>query len=109
MYSRKKGSIGMKSREKIIFLLGFVFMVFNCLLYAQGEHNEDPHYEWFEGAEVAIREDGIYADSNKGMIKLNVVEYDRINNRYKIICSCLQRPGLDSGEALSVPYEDVSE
>ncbi len=98
----------MKNRKKLNFLFIGVFMIFNGLLNAQEGHNEDPHYEWFEGNEVAVREDGVYADSNKGMIKLNVVEFDRANNRYKVICSCLQKPGLDSGEALSVPFEGVS-
>ena len=99
----------MKSKEKIVFLLSSIFMVFNGLLHAQEGHNEDPHYEWFEADEVAICDDGIYADSNKGMMKLNVVEYDKVNNRYKVLCSCLKSPGLDSGEALSVPHEDASE
>ena len=94
----------MKNREKMVFLL-CVFMVFSGLLSAGEEHNEDPHYEWFEGNRVAIQEDGIYADSNKGMIKLNVVEYDRVNDRYKVLCSCRSRKGLDPGEALSIPYE----
>ena len=98
----------MKSRGIVVFLLSSVFMVSNILLNAWEGHREDPHYEWFEGNEVAVREDGIYADSNKGMIKLNVVEYDRVNNRYKVICSCLQK-GLDPGEALSVPYENASQ
>ena len=99
----------MNNRGKIVFLLSSVFMVFSGLLNAWEEHKEDPHYEWFEGDEVAVEEDGIYADSNKGMMKLNVVEYDRVNDRYKVLCSCLKRPGLDPGEALSVPYEDASE
>lgn len=70
---------------------------------------EDLHYEWFEADEVAVLEDSIYTDSNKGVIKPNVVEYDRVNNRYKVLCSCLKRPGLDPGEALSVLYIDASE
>ncbi len=84
-------------------------MIFNGLLNAQEGHKEDPHYEWFEGDAVAVREDGIYADSNKGMFKLNVVEYDRVNNRYKVFCRCLEDPHLDSAEALSAPYESVSQ
>ncbi|NGX60503.1 MAG: hypothetical protein KR126chlam3_01678 [Chlamydiae bacterium] len=63
----------MKNRGKIVFLLSSVFMVFNGLLNAQEGHEEDPHYEWFEADEVAVEEDGIYAASNKGMFKLNVV------------------------------------
>ena len=99
----------MRSRKNIVCLLSSIFMIFNSWVNAWERHEEDPHYEWFEGDEVAIREDGIYADSNKGMIKLNVVEYDRINNRYKVECCCLQRPELDPGEAMSVPYQGVSE
>ena len=99
----------MKSREKIMFLLSAVFIVFGGLLYAQEGHEESPHYEWFEADEVAVREDGIYAATNKGMMKLNVVEYDRVNDRYKVLCSCLKRSGLDPDEALSIPYEDASE
>ena len=84
-------------------------MVFSSWLSAQEEHSEDPHYEWFAGSEVAVEEDGIYADSNKGMIRLNVVEYDRGNDRYKVLCSCLKRRGLDMGEALSAPPKDLPE
>ncbi len=98
----------MKSREKLVFLLSSVFIVFKGLLIAQENHIEDPHYEWFEGDEVAVREDGIYTASNKGMIKLNIVEYDGLNNRYKVLCNCLQGHGLDSSEALSLPHEDNS-
>ena len=73
------------------------------------EHKEDPHYEWFEADAVVVQDDGIFAASNKGMFKLNVVEYDRVNDRYKVLCSCLKRRGLDPSEALSVPYEDASQ
>ncbi len=96
----------MKNREKAIFLLSSVFIVFKGLLIAQEDYIEDPRYEWFEGYEVAAREDGIYTDSNKGMMKLNVVEYDEVNNRYKVLCSYLQRHELDSSESLGIPHED---
>lgn len=99
----------MKSREKILFLLISGFVVFNGLLIAQEEHKEDPHYEWFDSDQVAVNEDGIYADSNKGMFKLNVVEYDRVNDRYKVLCSCLKRRGLDPVQALAFPQEDTYE
>ncbi len=95
----------MKSREKIIFFLSSISLVFCIYLNAEEGHSEDPHYEWFDGSEIAVLHDGIYADSNKGMFKLNVVEYDRVNDRYKVLCSCLKRRGLDPVEALSVPLE----
>jgi len=98
----------MNSSKKLAFLFISIFMIYNGLNAWEG-HNEDPHYEWFAGDEVAVKDDGIYADSNKGLIKLNVVEYDRVNNRYKVICNCLQRPELDPAEALSIPYQDASE
>lgn len=98
----------MKNRKKTLFLLSSVFLICNGLLHAREGHEEDPHYEWFDAVEVAVCEDGIYADSNKGMFKLNVVEYDRINNRYKVLCRCLEDSHLDPAEALSAPYENVS-
>lgn len=109
MYSREKMGIDMKNRRKIMFLLSTISILFGSLLTAQEGHKEDPHYEWFEANEVAVCEDGIYTDSVKGMIKLNVVEYDQENDRYKVLCSCLKRRGLDPAEALSIPYEGVSE
>lgn len=99
----------MKNRRMLKLLFSSACTIFSCLLNAQEDHKEDPHYVWFEGNEVLVQEDGIYAASNKGMIKLNVVEYDRINNRHKVLCSCLQRPGLDSAEVVSVPYQPISE
>ena len=97
----------MKIREKIVFLLSIVFAVFNG--YAREGHEESPHYEWIDGKDVAVNEDGIYIDTNKGMMRLNVVAYDREINRYQVLCSCLERPYLDPFEALSIPLEDVSE
>lgn len=99
----------MKSREKIIFLLSSVLLGFNGSLNAWEGHEEDPHYEWFDADSVAVLEDGIYTDSNKGPLRLNVVEHDRVNNRYKVLCSCLKRHGLGLEEALSIPYEEISE
>jgi len=99
----------MKNKNKALFLLSSVFLICNGLLHAREGHKEDPHYVWFEGDEVAAEEDGIYADSNKGLFKLNVVEYDRVNNRYKVLCRCLEDSHLDPAEALSVPYESISQ
>ena len=95
----------MRNSKKFVFT-SIAFLLFSGMLNAQEGHKENPHYEWFEADEVAVLEDGVYTDSNKGMIRLNVVEYDRVNDRYKVLCTCLERPGLDPGEALSVPYED---
>jgi hypothetical protein len=80
-------------------------MLSGGLLGAFEEHKEDPHFVWFAGDEVAVEEDGIYADSKRGMLKLNVVEYDRGNNRYKVLCRCLKIRDLDMDEALSIPPE----
>lgn len=95
-------------KNKMLFV-ALIFVVSSGLLYTEEEHKENPHYEWFDRDEVAVQEDGIYADSNKGMFKLNVVEYDRVNNRYKVVCRCLEDPHLDSAEALSAPYKGASE
>jgi len=59
----------MKNRKKALFLLSSVFLICNGLLHSREGHKEDPHYVCFEGDEVAVEEDGIYADSNKGMFK----------------------------------------
>lgn len=96
----------MKNRKNPVALLVTVFMVFSRWLFAQEEHKEDPHFVWFAGDEVAVEEDGIYADSKRGMLKLNVVEYDRGNNRYKVLCRCLKIRDLDMDEALSIPHEE---
>ncbi len=98
----------MKTKLTINFLL-VTFLSIACSLIAREGHEEDPHYEWFEADEVAVCDDGVYTDSNKGMMKLNVVEYDPIGNRYLVRCRCLEDPHLDPAEALSVPYEDASE
>ena len=91
-------------------LLGISASLFlSGYLYAWERHEEDPHYVWFEGEDVAVMEEGIFANSNKGMLKLNVIEYDRLNDRYKVLCRCLEDPHLDSGEALSAPYEAGSQ
>lgn len=92
-----------------ILIIASIFSNLTGFLHAREGHDEDPHYEWFDGDEVAVLEDGVYADSNKGMMKLNVVEHDRVNNRYKVLCTCLQRPGLAPGEALSVPFDSDSQ
>ncbi len=99
----------MKNRKKTVFLLSAIPMFFNGLLNAHEGHEEDPHYEWFEADEVAVCDDGIYAASNKGLFKLNVVEYDPIGDRYLVRCRCLEDSHLDPAEALSIPYEDISE
>lgn len=96
----------MRNNKIISKIISFLF--FGGLLTAWDGHKEDPHYVWFEGGEVAVQEDGIYADSNKGMFKLSVIEYDRVNNRYKVLCRCLEDSHLDPAEALSVPYKSIS-
>lgn len=96
----------MKHKDKITLLLSSSILFFTGLLHGQEDHSEDPHYVWFEGNGLAVTENGIFADSNKGMLQLNVVEYDRVNDRYKVLCSCLRRRGLDPGEALSILPED---
>lgn len=93
----------MKTRNKIN-LIALTVLILTQPLSAH-DHNEEPHYEWFEGNQVAIREDGIYTDSKKGMMKLNVVAYDSINDKYKVQCNCLQIHDRDPTEALSCPFE----
>ena len=100
MCLKEKKEDAMKNRMLIIIS---IFSVISGFSYVSEGHQEDPHYEWFEGDEVAALEDGIYADSNKGMFKLNVVEHDRVNNRYKVLCRCLEGSHLDPADALSVP------
>ena len=89
-------------------------LIGSVLLLMQGvnayeNHDEDPHFVWFEADGLAVMEDGVYADSNKGMLKLNVVEFDRVNNRYKVLCSCKKWPGMDFTDALGAPCEGTAE
>lgn len=93
----------MKNKRKLTIML--IFSVISATLSASENHTEDPHYVWFNENEVAVQEDGIYTDSNKGMMKLNVVEHDRVNNRFKVLCNCLNQRDLDFTTALSAPYE----
>lgn len=76
-------------------------LTFCSTLCSQTGHDENPHFEWIEGKEVAVLEDGIYIDSNKGLMLLNVVEYDRMNERYLVKCSCMESSHLTPLEALS--------
>ncbi|MDN3506605.1 MAG: hypothetical protein P0S96_05185 [Simkaniaceae bacterium] len=92
-----------------IFIIANTFCILSGFLYAQEGHEEELHYEWFQEDQVAVAEDGIYAESNKGMFKLNIVEYDRVNKRYKVRCRCLEDPHLDAAEALAVPCDYVSQ
>ncbi len=94
----------MKNNNKII-LLFLCGATFTRLLHGHTNHNEDPHYEWFESIDVAVKEEGVYASSYRGMFKLNVVDYDPINDRYKVQCNCLNMPYIDPTEALSFPCE----
>lgn len=90
----------MKNREKVLLIL----TLFCSCLHAREGHEESPHYEWIAGEAVAVCEDGVYISSVKGMTRLNVVEYDRVNDRYRVLCSCLEKPYLYPFEALAVPY-----
>lgn len=90
-------------RHKRTLICLSTLLTTSTLLHSYESHTEDPHYEWFEEEEVAVLEDGVYTDSNKGMIKLNVVEHDRVNNRYKVQCNCLKIRDRDQTDGLSMP------
>lgn len=87
------------------FILYFCFCSFSAI-QAYEEHVEDPHYVWFPASEVYVSEDGVYVDTKRGMMQLNVVEHDRVADRYKVLCSCLKYRGSDYDQALSFPPED---
>ncbi|MBS0629745.1 MAG: hypothetical protein JSS30_05920 [Verrucomicrobia bacterium] len=99
----------MKIRKKVKVFLFAATLIFGYELDAREGHEESPHYEWIEGKDVAVLDDGIYIDTVKGMMRLNVVDYDRVNDRYQILCTCLERPGLLPFEALSVPFQEKVE
>ena len=81
------------------FMSGLLLLC--SMLSASEGHEENPHFEWIESREVAVFEDGIYIESNKGLMLLNVVEYDQVNDRYLVQCFCLGNNQLIPLEALS--------
>ncbi len=95
----------MKRRTEIKFFLFTASLILSGVLNAREGHEESPHYEWIDGQDVAVCEDGIYIGTVKGMMQLNVVDYDRINDRYQVRCSCLEKPWLDPYENLGIPPE----
>lgn len=92
--------------RSVLFFLCINLYAFGFINSPDEDHSEDPHYVWFDGKDVVVHEDGIYIDSNKGMAKINVVEYDRLNDRYKVLCRCLFLNYTDPLDSISFPYED---
>ncbi len=54
-------------------------LIANCYL-------DDKPCGWLSGTQVHVDKDGVYIDTNKGKIKMNVIEYDYENNRYLVEC-----------------------
>lgn len=77
----------MKNRKKIMLLIA---VFFSNLLSAEECQYQISDYEWIEGKDVMVREDGIYIDTNKGLMPINVVDYDKENDRYLVKCTPLE-------------------
>ena len=88
----------------VFFIACMIFIGTSSFVLTPEDHSVDPHYVWFEGERLSVTEDGVLADSNKGIIILNVVEYDAVNNRYKVLCRCNKGYGIGSSEAVGMPY-----
>lgn len=88
--------------RKVLFAVACM-VTFTGLLCAWEGHEESPHYEWISGEDVAVHEDGIYMATAKGMMRLNVVGYDRVTDQYQVLCSCLLKPGYFPYETLAAP------
>ena len=76
----------MKNKEKILFLLSTVSVFTYTSGWTYESHDQNPQYEWVDEKDIAIREDGVYIDSNKGLMKVIVIEEDKENKRYLIDC-----------------------
>lgn len=48
------------------------------------------HIGWIERKNVNVSEDGITIATNKGVVPLNVIEYDKQNDRYLVECINMQ-------------------
>lgn len=59
-------------------------MLFVNSLSADVNTGKYPRYEWSDGKDVLVGENGVYIDTNKGLLRLDVVEYDKENDRYLI-------------------------
>ncbi len=70
--------------------MGIGLILFGAPIGANEVEGQATHHEWVEGHEVALCEDGVYVDSNKGPMWLKVVEYDRENDRYLVEWPCLE-------------------
>ena len=70
------GGINMKNR----ILVSMLILSSNLL----GEDNKLPPYEWIDAKNLFITADGVYIDTNKGMTRLLVIDYDAQTNRYLV-------------------------
>lgn len=80
----------MKNRETKGFLIGIALMILSSFINAEEDGNQSIHHEWVEQEEVAVCPDGIYIDSNKGLMRLKVIDYDKENNRFLVEFPCLE-------------------
>jgi len=78
----------MKINAKTLLLSIFV-SVLMFSLDGEGRNEQYIVYKWFEAADVTIRDDEAYIDSNKGLARVTVIEYDSENDRYLIEISDL--------------------
>jgi hypothetical protein len=84
----------------------YSLLIFCNVLTAREGHETNPHYEWVTSKEVAVLDDGIFIECHQGLMLLNVVEYDPVNDRYLVKCSCLDNDRLTPLEALSPRARD---
>ncbi len=75
-------------KNKIICkLFGLSLIIFSLPLNGQEDGIEMPLYEWIDESELAITENGVYIDTNKGFSLVEVENYNEEKGQYLIDCS----------------------